>query len=273
MIKLVLSDLDGTLIDRFGNIKPKDIESVVKLHENHIVFGIVTGRDIGFCRHLLEKYDIYADCIICNNGGSMWVHDKKLLEYHMEADEVIDVMEKLRPFIGKCHPFICDENRIFYLMKNAYPTNKDWKDIRETLYYLGLLSEDDLITHLQETKAPVVKISMYTIDIPTTQYLLPILKEMFPEYEVYPTADDYIELTKRGIHKGKTLHSLMDVLNLSQDEVCVVGDGHNDIPMLGCVDLSCVMNTADDEVKAHGKRVVESVSEVCDIVLANNEKA
>ena len=272
MIKLVLSDLDGTLIDRLGTVEEIDRKAIVKLHEHHIVFGIVTGRDIGFCRHLLERYDIYADCIICNNGGSMWVHDKKLLEYHMDADEVIDVMERIRPYIGQCHPFICDENRTFYLMKDAYKTEIEWKAVRESFYYLGLLSEEDVLKHLKETHISAVKISIHTLDIPTTQRLLPIFKDLFPEYEVYPTADDYIELTKKGIHKGRTLQSLMEVLNLTSEQVAVVGDGHNDIPMLGCVDLSCVMHTADEEVKACGKHVVNSVSEVVDIVLAENMK-
>ena len=48
MMKLFLSDLDGTLIDVHGNIQQQDVQAIHTLAERGIAFGIVTGRDYGF---------------------------------------------------------------------------------------------------------------------------------------------------------------------------------------------------------------------------------
>ena len=54
MMKLFLSDLDGTLIDVHGNIQQQDVQAIHTLAERGIAFGIVTGRDYGFCQKLIR---------------------------------------------------------------------------------------------------------------------------------------------------------------------------------------------------------------------------
>lgn len=271
MIKLVLSDLDGTLIQIAPKIQESDRAAIQQLKKTDIQFGLVTGRDIGFCQHLLDLHALHADCVIANNGGSLWIQNEKVLEHHMDAAEVIQIMEQLTPFVGRCHPFICSEEREFFLMKKAYHDNASWQAIRRRLAYLGNLSETDLLEQLKQNEMPVVKISIFTCDAQTTKELLPLFKQLFTAYEVLPTADDYIELTRKGIHKGKTLQTLMDSMHLNEKEVCVIGDGHNDIPMFQCVSQSFVMESASDEVKEHGTRIVKSVAEAVHSVIQYNQ--
>ena len=78
-MKLFLSDLDGTLIDVHGNIQQQDVQAIHTLAERGIAFGIVTGRDYGFCQKLISRYRLAVDMIIGNNGGSIWIHDKKVM--------------------------------------------------------------------------------------------------------------------------------------------------------------------------------------------------
>ena len=56
MMKLFLSDLDGTLMDVHGNIQKQDVQAIHTLAEHGIAFGIVTGRDYGFCQKLIRRY-------------------------------------------------------------------------------------------------------------------------------------------------------------------------------------------------------------------------
>lgn len=70
-IKLVLVDIDGTLLNDEGIITPKTINAISKLKENNIMFGIATGRTPFAVKHLIKdwKIDQYVDIIMGFNGG------------------------------------------------------------------------------------------------------------------------------------------------------------------------------------------------------------
>ena len=57
MMKLFLSDLDGTLIDVHGNIQQQDVQAIHTLAERGIALR-VTGRDYGFCQKLISVIDL-----------------------------------------------------------------------------------------------------------------------------------------------------------------------------------------------------------------------
>ena len=70
-IKLVLVDIDGTLLNDNGIVTPKTIAAIKKLKEKHILFGIATGRTPYAVKHLIKdwKIDEYVDIIMGFNGG------------------------------------------------------------------------------------------------------------------------------------------------------------------------------------------------------------
>ena len=70
-IKLVLVDIDGTLLNDNGIVTPKTIAAIQKLKEKHILFGIATGRTPYAVKHLIKdwKIDEYVDIIMGFNGG------------------------------------------------------------------------------------------------------------------------------------------------------------------------------------------------------------
>ena len=65
-IKLVASDLDGTIIDRNNNISEKNFNAIKKLHENNIPFTICTGKSYAVSKKICEKFN--ADFGIFGNG-------------------------------------------------------------------------------------------------------------------------------------------------------------------------------------------------------------
>ena len=67
MIRLLLSDIDGTLIQYDPKIHKTDVDAIHQLQEHGVQFGLVTGRDIGFCRHLLT-------CLLYTSSKADGVH-------------------------------------------------------------------------------------------------------------------------------------------------------------------------------------------------------
>ena len=143
MMKLFLSDLDGTLIDVHGNIQEQDVQAIHTLAERGIAFGIVTGRDYGFCQKLISRYRLAADMIIGNNGGSIWIHDEKVMEEHIEAGDAVRIMEFLKDHVNEINPFVCNEQSTFFFMREQYAP-EHWNEVREQLAYLGDIADRDL---------------------------------------------------------------------------------------------------------------------------------
>ena len=70
-IKLILVDIDGTLLNDDGIITPKTKEAIARIKEKNIMFGIATGRTPYAVKHLIKDWQIdkYVDLIMGFNGG------------------------------------------------------------------------------------------------------------------------------------------------------------------------------------------------------------
>ena len=56
-IKLIASDLDGTIIDRNNNISPKNFEAINSIHEKNIAFAVCTGKSYSVSKKFCEKFN------------------------------------------------------------------------------------------------------------------------------------------------------------------------------------------------------------------------
>lgn len=267
MIKLFLSDLDGTLIDEYGTMQPEDQAAIYRLADHHIAFAIVTGRDVGFCRRLSSRYQLPKCDIVANNGASILIDDQKIAEASISAAATIEIMEFMQDHLDELNPFICDERNRFYFMLNHYEPQQ-WTKAHQLLSYLGDISTIDLLDYLNQSNEPAVKISIHTYTQPNTDKWLPILRKQFSDrYEILPTSADFIEITQKGTNKGKAVDMILKRLNIKPDEVAVIGDGENDISLFQAIPLSFAMQSAKETVRQSAAKVVKSVAEAVAFVI------
>ena len=108
-IKLVLVDIDGTLLNDEGVITPKTIAAIQKLKEKHILFGIATGRTPYAVKHLIKdwKIDEYVDIIMGFNGGCYL----DMRTQNMSSCYLLD---------GKYIPMILNEFKEFHFNAGIY---------------------------------------------------------------------------------------------------------------------------------------------------------
>ena len=189
------------------------------------------------------------------------------MEEQIEARDVIRIMEFLKDHVDEINPFVCNEKSTFFFMKEQYAP-KHWDEVREQLSYLGDIAEQDLLRYLKEKQEPVVKISIHTYTQERRDIWLPILCAQFQDtYEILPTSFDYIEITRKGIDKGKSFLQALEYVKLSQEEVAFIGDGANDIPLFHEVEKSFCMAGAAQEVRREAAHVVKSVAEAVTFVI------
>ena len=81
MIKLIASDMDGTLLNSNHDIDKETVDAIRKAEEAGIIFAISTGREYESVKEVLDKHNIKAQCILSNGA-----------EYRDEDGNILDII-------------------------------------------------------------------------------------------------------------------------------------------------------------------------------------
>jgi len=247
MIKLVLTDLDDTLI-RNGLPRATDhaIAGVQAMRAAGLHFGPVSGRipnDMGwmFDNHE-ECYGTGAYC----NGQMIYVDGRLVKEVQNSGDDLNRLAEWLmRTDRGILTMFDVHKGNI----KTAgYYVTPDDEHARRMLGSFGAAKR--YIHHLDEpayTKANIHVTGDRAFQTETRD----LMREEFPTMDfVFPsTKAPLIDISPHGWSKGSAVHALTEELGLTLDEVAVFGDSENDLSMIEAVPNSVAVANASDQIK------------------------
>ena len=248
-IKLVLCDLDGTLLNSKKEV-PAEFNDICKqLKQRGVLVGIATGRSFSSIERDFPEL-AHTSAIIVEGGSCAFYRGKVIHE------AVID--EKLaHQFIGAARkingvtPIICHQ-------ACAYANYIDNPDVIKQLetYY----PRYELVNNIDSYASGSIKITIYDpVDANTNSY--PEVEYMNKYLSVTVGASDWVDCCVNGVNKGKALSELMDYLNITSDEVMIFGDYLNDISMLEKVKYSVAMEDAHPDVK-----------ELCNYSCASNDE-
>ena len=238
MLKLIASDLDGTLLlNNAQELNPEIYEIVMNIKEKGILFVSASGRQLSSQQTLFAPI---ADKIsyIAENGAFCFHKGEYLFVTPMEenvADSILDYLETqscYKPLIS-C-PSTCyiksgdDEffSHVKTVMHNDVTTIDDFYAISE----------------------PILKIALFIEDTPE-ENLLALRKLNFPDMKVLRSAKDWFDFVPTSYSKGSALSQLLDLLDIKPEEVLVFGDQENDIEMFKVAGTSYVMEKGAPKAK------------------------
>lgn len=97
MIRLIASDMDGTLLNNDHDIDIETVEAIRKAEEAGIIFAISTGREYDSVKVLLDKHNIKAQCVL-SNGAEYRDEDGNILDVinikEESAKKIIEILDK-----------------------------------------------------------------------------------------------------------------------------------------------------------------------------------
>ncbi|ONI47203.1 hypothetical protein AN643_00515 [Candidatus Epulonipiscioides saccharophilum] len=252
MIKLIATDIDGTLLG-LDKLMPKNANNVIrKMIEKDILFVPASGRSYSSMENLFSPF-IKDIAIIAENGG--------ILDYKGEEffSKIISkkLTENIVKFLEQENTFpIINSRNISYLLPRVLKI----KD--QILSYCTNLQEIKIVEDIQ---TDIVSVSIWVAD-GQVQEVYKLLTEKWTEDIIFVITGQYwIDAIPSGVNKGEALKLLMDKLNIKKEEVIAFGDYDNDIEMLELARLSYAMDHASDEVKSHAKNICKP-SEILDII-------
>lgn len=242
MIKLVLSDMDNTLIP-FGRerVSQRTVDAIHACQEQGVDFGPTTGRDRAELASFFGGDRSCYNTAVCVNGQKVYYLRSLVFERNIDEEPLRRAMALVqsRPncaFITYRADGLGDWVGI---------SREDMGSMFDRAFLSGGMQHEELPVY------PVAKAGI--IHMGGQEELLALqaeLKDAFPELDFPSTAVHWMDVSIKGWTKVEGIKELVSRLRLSLDEVCVFGDADNDLTMLSYVPNSCAVANANDNAKA-----------------------
>lgn len=267
MIKLFVSDMDGTLLNENHVISDRTAAAVKKLQETtDIEFMIATGRAFKSASVLTSAQNIF--CRMINlNGASIHEKDGTLTDStpllsstvvevtkyldHLEVDYAVSTAKNY--FVADFDGFI---DRISHFM-DIDQTHSENEEIDEVTNAQLLAHYGDVkpITEMNLTSDnPALKLLLFSTNLD----ILAKIREHLSQYsdlDITASAADNLEITHRDAQKGLAVEAYATSRGFTMDEVATIGDSLNDRSMLQMATHSYAMDNAPESIKKMAKNV------------------
>ena len=240
MIKLIASDMDGTLLDSQKRL-PRDLLPVLRaLREKGTVFAVASGRQYAALQRDMQAV---ADDIlfICENGALVMERGRRLHIDPMTASTVADAIRAAKELRG-VWPVLC-RAEVALVERGASE-----EFMRATApYYPSLRVVDDLLACCDS--GDVCKVAFYDEGDAQTHELPVLQDKLGEELSVILSGEHWVDAMRRGVHKGGAMRALQEKLRIAPEECMAFGDYLNDCELLESVGESYAMENAHPRLK------------------------
>lgn len=246
--RLVVADVDGTLVQKGGDVPAAVREAVREYRRRGGRFTLATGRPTNGARHYAEILGLDTPAIVFN-GAQI---------YDFAAERVL-YAEALPPGLARralelaklypIDPFIYAGTEVFVGEVTARVEAYMRKD-RLICHPVG-----DLVGHLDRTGLRTPKVLFFG-DVGVSTHLMETLRgEGHADLNYIQSDIDFLELLPAGVSKGRALAWLAGRLDIPLRDVMTIGDHHNDLELLRQAGLGVAVANAEEEVKREAGRV------------------
>ena len=236
MIKLIVTDVDGTLLNDNHEIHPDFWKMEEEISNKGIQFSIASGRQF---YNLETKFERIKDrtMFFAENGTYVSFQGKELYTNPIDKNAAIEFISKGREL----------ENTFLVLCgKNAAYIESEDSHFREHIsqFYERLELVDD-ITKVEDTYLKVTLCNFEGVEDNTYPHFADYAKD----FKVAIAAKIFIDITAFDANKGNAIRDIQKELNISPEETLVFGDYLNDLEMMKVAKYSYAMKNAHAEVK------------------------
>lgn len=256
MIKMVISDMDGTLLNSDKNISAENKKAIRLLEEKKTKFLLATGRIYASAASHAKDLGLDTPIIACN--GALIknpVTKERLYEKVIEkslAEKVMEIFEEE----GIYYHFYTE--RDFYTKELKYTSiaylHPDRSMPEEE--QLRLVVQKDMFFSLEEA-GKAMKFVAIDDDRSRVEKVKLRLEDL-SGIEISQSWHNNLEIMAEGISKGKALQKIADHYGIQERHILTLGDHFNDIPMIRQAGYGIAMGNAEAEVKRSAVYVTDT---------------
>ncbi|AGK56113.1 Cof-type HAD-IIB family hydrolase [Bacillus sp. 1NLA3E] len=261
MIKLIASDMDGTLLTGNKGVSTANKEAIRLAQAKGIEFVIATGRSYQEALLVLKEAEI--DCsVICVNGAEVRAKDGTIVSSHPLAKELANFVAQTLVKHGVYFEmytnkgtYTTDQEKavsvmvdIFTSANHHYSRDEVEKVAKQRIKsgYVKVVDQYDKI--FVDKSYHVYKLLAFSGDVDQLLTVRQALAE-FNAFAVSSSGHGNLEITSKDAQKGVALEEFAKIKNIPLLETMAIGDNDNDLSMLTRVGHSVAMGNAADHIK------------------------
>lgn len=266
MIKLIVTDLDGTLLHDDKSVPERLPRLVDELNARGITFAFASGRAVSSLREkfpgLMEK-----TAGIGSNGCVLAVRDQIVHTNLLKKEDTRRILDVAAQ--SDCiEALLVGEEYDYYTTDDPYLLDLIGRYCNTGVQVKNL---DEII----ET-TPIIKVSLMDKKDPVA-HGMEAMKPITDKFILIPSGDEWLDTVPIGEDKGACLQRLQQYLGVTQEETMCFGDYHNDAGLMKYCKYSYAMKNAHPALKAlcnyetkwtnEEEGVIETICEVVGITL------
>jgi Cof subfamily protein (haloacid dehalogenase superfamily) len=253
MLRLVATDLDGTVLRSDGSVSARTAAALRAAEDIGVIVMVATGRPPRWMRPIADALG-HTGIAVCSNGAVVYdLHTDRVLEHTpISRDVVLAVAAAVRAAVPDV-AFAIETRDAGFGREASYPVARD-VDLESGGIRVGSLDElvsDDVVKLL---------VRHSTLD---PDGLLEAAREVAGELAelTHSSRSGLVEIAASGVTKAATLARIADRRGIPAEEVVAFGDMPNDLPMLAWAGRGYAMANAHPGVLAATEHTAPSNDE------------
>ena len=274
MIKVIASDMDGTLLGDDHKPAPETLAAVQRACDSGIRFMIATGRNFPGAMAELKECGLVCDYIV-SSGAEVRNPRQQVVAVHPISMELCrTIYEEIKDYPISV-TFCTDGNdykigtpeeieESLMLQMHLFFSDLPREELVQTETYQRIIRSTKTVSDMDEleaAKVPIYKLFLYSED----KGMLGELKQRLEQNKEIAVASSFptnLEITDVKAQKGPVLKEYIESLGYNMDEVMALGDSLNDLSMIEMdFGATVAMANAEPEVKDAAKYITKSNTE------------
>lgn len=245
-VKLIASDMDGTLLDQNGQVPPETFGLILALREHGVRFVASSGRRYDrlcdFFSPVKDRMDFVA-----SNGAQVFA-DGVQIDREVYSHLAIRRLAKTVAMFPNMHLALFDRTK-------SYLLDDEDKFVREVDKDLPNVER---IYELPSPQVSIIKASIFCDDGNVMDNAYVLQRELGGLFTFAPSGSSYIDVMQPGISKASGIAQVMEYHGIDASEVMAFGDAMNDYEIIRFVGTGCAMANGRPALRAVADRVIGS---------------
>ena len=245
-IKLIASDMDGTLLDQNGQVPPETFGLILALRERGVRFVASSGRRYDrlcdFFSPVKDRMDFVA-----SNGAQVFA-DGVQIDREVYSHLAIRRLAKTVAMFPNMHLALFDRTKSYLLDDEDRFVREVDKDLPNV----------ERIYELPSPQVSIIKASIFCDDGNVMDNAYVLQRELGGLFTFAPSGSSYIDVMQPGISKASGIAQVMEHHGIDASEVMAFGDAMNDYEIIRFVGTGCAMANGRPALRAVADRVIGS---------------
>ena len=239
MIKIIFSDMDGTLLDDHSRLPDGFDQIMLELKARKVIFAPASGRQFF---SLITTFDKYQDdfMFVAENGTNVVYRGKEIFSmpmFHDDAAAVLDFGAQWDDIFA----VFCGKRSAYYLSSKADPNLM--------LEFEKYFTKNTAVESFADVDDAPLKISFFDVTGHVADKVYPMLHEKFKGAKVELSSDQWVDVMAANVSKGMAIRNVQRLFDLQPDECAAFGDYLNDAEMMQAVGYGFAMANAHPDLK------------------------